>query len=218
MNKHCVLAAIGATSLHRQWISKRSKFDLHLIVYDNSYELFKNDTPYVIASKGYKLKLIYDYLTSNPHLIDQYDYFYMPDDDISINSTNIQKLFKFMKEYQLAVAQPAIANSFLSYLHTKRHEDSVLRYTNFVEIMQPCFSREALKKVLFTFNETVYGWGIDYHWGIILNYTQKNMAIIDDITSKHTRPVQSDHREELFNYMKKYNLNFYIFSTPTVPK
>lgn len=216
MNKHCVLAAIGATSLHRQWISKRSTFDLHLIIYDNSYELFKNDSSYVTASKGYKFKLIHDYLYSNPELIDQYEYFYMPDDDISINSVNIQKLFRFMKKYQLAVAQPAISNSFFSYRHTTRYENSILRYTNFVEIMQPCFSREALKKVLFTFNETISGWGIDYHWGKILDYTQMNMAIIDDISSEHTRPVQSDHRQELFNYMKKYNLNFNIYITQTV--
>lgn len=216
MNKHCVLAAIGSTSLHREWIKKKSSFDLHLIVYDDSYELFKNDSPYVTASKGYKFKLIHNYLCNNPELIEQYDYFYMPDDDISITSTNIQKLFRFMKKYQLAVAQPAIANSFLSYRHTKKHEDSVLRYTNFVEIMQPCFSREALKKVLFTFDETISGWGIDYHWGKILDYTQMNMAIIDDISSEHTRPVQSDHRQELFNYMKKYNLNFNIYITQTV--
>lgn len=108
MNKHCVLITIGASSLHRKWIKKKSLFDLHLIVYDDSYELFKNDSPYVTASKGYKFKLIYNCLYNNPDLIDQYDYFYMPDDDVSITSTNIQKLFRFMKKHQLVLAQPAI--------------------------------------------------------------------------------------------------------------
>lgn len=213
MNKHCIIATIGSTSLHREWINNNSKFDLHLIVYDDSYELFKNDSPYVTASKGYKFKLIYNYLCSNPDLIEQYDYFYMPDDDISITSANIQKLFRFMKKYQLAVAQPAITNSFYSYPHTAKYKDSILRHTNFVEIMQPCFSREALKKVLFTFDETISGWGIDFHWGKILNYTEYNMAIIDDIDSIHTRPVQSNHHQELSGYMKKYNLSFDIYSS-----
>lgn len=216
MKKNCVLATVGATSLHRQWINIRSKFDLHLIVYDDSYELFKNDTPYVTISKGYKFKLIYNYLCDNPELINQYDYFYMPDDDVSINSVKIQKLFRLMKKHQLVLAQPAIANSFYSFRHTTIQKDSILRYTNFVEIMQPCFSREALKKVLFTFDETISGWGIDYHWGKILDYTQMNMGIIDDISSEHTRPVQSDHRQELFNYMKKYNLNFNIYTTQKI--
>lgn len=147
MNKYCVIAAVGKTSLHPQWICKRSKFDLHLIVYDDSYELFKNDSLYVTEVKGCKFKLIYNYLRSNPNLISQYDYFYMPDDDISINSANIKRL-----------AQPAIANSYYSHDHTAKNKDFLLRFTNFVEIMQPCFSREALKKVLFTFDESKSGW------------------------------------------------------------
>ena len=211
MNKHCVIAAVGKTSLHPQWICKRSKFDLHLIVYDDSYELFKNDSLYVSEFKGYKFKLIYNYLRSNPNLINQYDYFYMPDDDISINSANIKRLFKYMKIFKLDLAQPAIANSYYSHDHTAKHKDFLLRFTNFVEIMQPCFSREALKKVLFTFDESKSGWGIDYHWGVILDFTKMNMAVIDDVTSEHTRPVQSDHHQELNDYMKKYSLSFDIY-------
>ncbi|OQD42711.1 hypothetical protein BUL40_09320 [Croceivirga radicis] len=213
MNENCVMAAVGKSSLHREWVDENSKFDLHLIIYDDSYGLYKNDTPYVTTDKGYKFKLIYDYLSRNPDLIDRYNYIYMPDDDISIDSSSIKKLFNLMDKYQLASAQPAIANSFYSYPHTTKHKDSILRYTNFIEIMQPCFSQEALKKVLFTFNETKSGWGIDFHWGIILDYTQMNMAIIDDIGSNHTRPVQSDNREELHEYMTKHDLSYDIYST-----
>lgn len=212
MNRNCVIAAVGKTSLHRQWVNKYSKFDLHLIVYDDSYELFKNDCLNVSSIQGYKFKLIYDYLQSNPKLINQYDYFYMPDDDISINSNNIKKLFKYMKIFKLDLAQPAIANSYYSHDHTAKHKDFLLRFTNFVEIMQPCFSRDALKKVLFTFNESISGWGIDYHWGVILNYTKMNMAVIDDVFSEHTRPVQSDYHQELYDYMKKYDLSYNIYN------
>ncbi len=212
-NKHCVLTAAGASSLHREWINEESTFDLHLIIYDDSYELFKTDSPYVFVNKGFKFKLFYKYLTENEKLMEQYDFFYMPDDDISIDYHNIQKLFDYMEKYELAVAQPAITNSFFSHKHTFRQENSILRYTNFVEIMQPCFSRDALKKVLFTFNESISGWGIDFHWGILLNYAEYNMAIIDDVISIHTRPVQSSHYPEMQEYMAKYNLSSDIFST-----
>ncbi|CAD0004385.1 DUF707 domain-containing protein [Flavobacterium chungangense] len=211
--KHCIIATVGASSLHQQWIKGENAFDLHLIVYDDSYELFKLDTPFITVGTGNKFKLIYNYLKNNERLIDQYDFFYMPDDDISIDQNNIQKLFDFMENYELDLAQPAIANSYFSHPHTLRKANSLIRFTNFVEIMQPCFSRDALRKVLHTFNESKSGWGLDFHWGIIVNYTEFNMAIIDDIYSLHTRPVQSSNHQEMLDYMKKYNLSFKIYST-----
>ena len=213
MNECCVIAAVGKVSLHREWINKRAKFDLHLIVYDNSYEIFKSDTPFITQSEGYKFKLVYDYLINNPHFIDQYKYFYVPDDDILIDTNNIHKLFWYMEQYKLAIAQPAIANSYCSHSHILKRPNSKIRCTNFVEIMQPCFSRDALKKVQFTFNESKSGWGIDFHWGEILDYRQMNMAIIDDIISVHTRPVRSNHQEELNEYLEKYKLTREFYST-----
>lgn len=213
MNKCCVIAAIGESSLHRKWINKPAKFDLHLIVYDDSYENFKSDSPYVTQAKGYKFTLIHDYLSNNQTIIDQYDYFFLPDDDILINTTGIHKLFRYMKKYNLAIAQPAIGNFYYSHPQTLRVHTSKMRFTNFVEIMKPCFSKEALKKVLFTFNATKYGWGIDFHWGEIVEYRRMNMAIIDDITSLHTRPVRSKYHDELNDYISKNNLSGEILTT-----
>jgi len=213
MNTSCVIAAIGESSLHQKWINKHSKFDLRLIIYDDSYEKFKSDSPYVTQAKGYKFTLIYDYLNNNPTIIDRYNYFFFPDDDISINTAGIHKLFRYMKKYDLAIAQPAIVNSYYSHPHTLRVETSKIRFTNFVEIMMPCFSKDALRRVLFTFNATKYGWGIDFHWGDILEYRHMNMAIIDDIYSVHTRPVRSSHYAELNDYLKRNNLSGKIFTT-----
>jgi hypothetical protein len=205
--KWCIISAVGKTSLHRNWINKYPAFDTHLIVYDDSYEKFKHDTAFIVQDKGSKFNLVNNYLNANKKVLNQYDYFYIPDDDIDIDSLNIHKLFNYMKEYKLAIAQPAINNSYYSYPHTHRRPNSILRYTNFVEVMQPCFSAEALKKVLFTFNENKSGWGIDFRWGELVNYSQFNMAIIDDVISLHTRSVQSNHHDELNAYLQKYNLS-----------
>jgi hypothetical protein len=213
MNKCCVIAAIGESSLHRKWINKSARFDLHLIVYDDSYEIFKSDSLYVTQAKGYKFTLIHDYLSNNQPIIDQYDYFFMPDDDILINTAGIHKLFRYMKKYNLDIAQPAVANSYYSHHQTLRFPGSKMRFTNFVEIMKPCFSKEALKKVLFTFNATKYGWGIDFHWGKIVEYRRMNMAIIDDIISEHTRPVRSKFHGELNDYLNRNNLSGEILTT-----
>jgi hypothetical protein len=206
----CVISAVGETSLHRQWINSDTDFDLHLIVYDESYERYKNDSKYVVRSKGYKFFLIYEYLISHPEFIDCYDYFYLPDDDIDIDVSNIHRLFRYMIEYQLEIAQPALVQSQYTFPHTLKSPYSFLRFTNFVEVMQPCFSKTALQKVLFTFNENKSGWGIDYHWGTLINFNKYNMAIIDDVISIHSRPVQSNHQKDFDDYINKYKLTPFV--------
>jgi hypothetical protein len=214
----CIIAAVGQNSLHREWIQNETDFDLHLIVYDQSYAEYKSDTEFIVQSKGYKLQLIYDYLSANGKILEHYNYFYFPDDDISIDTQNVHRLFVYMKKYDLAIAQPALSKSYYTFTHTIKRNNSRLRYTNFVEIMQPCFSREALNKTLFTFNNTDRGWGVDYHWGKLVDYKKYNMAIIDDIISCHTRPVQSESFDELNAYLNKYNLNREIVATSSVKK
>lgn len=214
--ENCIIAAVGQNSLHREWIQKKPDFDLHLIVYDNSYHKYKSDTDFIVQSEGYKLQLIYDYCSINKDILDHYNYFYFPDDDISIDTKNIHRLFDYMEEYNLAIAQPALSKSYYTFRHTIKRNNSNLRYTNFVEIMQPCFSKEALNKVLFTFNNTDRGWGVDFHWGMLVNYKKYNMAIIDDIFSCHTRPVQSESFDEMYDYLNKYNLNQKIVTTSPV--
>jgi hypothetical protein len=63
-----------------------------------------------------------------------------------------------------------------------------LRYTNFIEVMAPCFSAKALAKLLPTFDENLSGWGLDYVWPMLLG-SQANVAIIDDVQILHTRPI-----------------------------
>jgi len=214
MEKYCTIAAVGKNSLHREWTGCSPGFDLHLIVYDDSYETFKDDAPYVTKAPGNKFTLIDEYLSSND-LVRQYEYFYFPDDDILIDSDNIRKLFRYMEEYRLMLAQPAVWNYYISHPHTMKHPASKLRYTNFVEIMQPCFSREALQRVQFTFSASKSGWGLDFHWPKILNSEKWHMAVLDDIVSFHTRPVRSSHGEELAEYLKKYDCdNLPIYSFP----
>lgn len=208
-NKYGVFSAVGKESLHRKWITPQCNFDLHLIVYDQSIDDFRNDTPFLSTGIGYKFKLIYQYLVENLELIDRYEYFYFPDDDIIIDSVNIEKLFNYMGEYGLEIAQPALIDSYYTFNHTLRRKDNILRYTNFVEIMQPCFSRKALRKVLFTFNENDTGWGIDFHWGKIIGFSGREMAVIDDVISMHTRPIRSMNEHNfniLLDYLLKNNL------------
>jgi hypothetical protein len=212
MKKNCIIAAVGKESLHRQWLDiNDSEVDLHLIIYDDSFEKYKSDTPFIKIAKGNKFQLIYAYLTDE--IINRYDYFYMPDDDISIDQVNVKRLFKEMKRYGLSIGQPAISNQYYTFPHTSFKKGSKIRFTSFVEIMQPCFSKSALEMVKSTFAESISGWGIDFHWGILVDYEKYNMGILDCVRSEHTRPILSQHNKELSDYMLKYNLSYDIYST-----
>lgn len=105
--KNCVISAVGKNSLHKMWVGENSDFDLHLITYDDSLDMFRKDARNVCHIKGYKLKVIYKYLMVNMRLIDSYDYFFFPDDDIMMDATTINALFDAMRHYNLRIAQPA---------------------------------------------------------------------------------------------------------------
>ncbi len=204
-----MISSVCKNSMHKKWIEGECNFDLHLIVFDDSIDKFKGDTEYICHSKGYKLKNVYKYLNANPQILSRYDYFFLPDDDVYMDSATINSLFDAMRRFNLQIAQPALVRSYYSWPHTLKDRFCKLRYTDFVEMMVPCFSQEALRTVLFTFNENETGWGTESHWASLIGSNEKDIAIIDEVEVVHTRPVnggQPKHHKELSEYLQKYNL------------
>ena len=219
-HSNCVISAVGRNSLHRMWLTGECNFDLHLVVYDDSMEEFHGDTEYICHIKGYKLRVVYRYLEMYPELKERYDYFFFPDDDIQMDAAAINTLFEAMRRYRLQIAQPALRMSYYTWSHTLQDRYCKLRYINFVEMMVPCFSREALNKVLFTFNENETGWGTETHWAELINASQRDMAVIDEVSVVHTRPIQSGqaiHNRELAAYLRKYNLSTKVLHYDCLP-
>ena len=209
MSRNCLIVAAGEGSRHREWIQVDCDFDVHLLVYDGSAEKWRGDTEHICKLHGYKLKMTYAYLTQNTEILERYDYFLLADDDISMTSADVNAVFAAMRRYGLQIGQPSLVDSYYSWYHTLHDEFCRLRYTNFVEVMIPCFSREALRKVLFTFNENDCGWGTESHWPSLIDTNRRDIAIIDEVKVVHTRPVQSGSPQnfrDLDAYLKKYNL------------
>ena len=211
-----VIAAVGDSSLHKHWMSnKDSDYDLALIYYGNKDGYAKDASVYT-TNRGTKFHLIADLFESNPRL-SEYEHVWMPDDDLIIDPASINKLFKMNKEYDLWISQPSIMGWYGLDV-TLHHKNSILRYTNYVEIMCPCFQQAALQKCFKTFRENKTGWGIDSAWNIILGQPIDKIAIIDDVIAIHTRPVgggdmyknqvgnKSKAMEEAEAIYKKYKL------------
>lgn len=211
--KNAVFVPVGKDSLHRQLLKGDADFDLHLLIYDGSYNKFCNDSDFVACDAGYKMDMTYRYLHRRPELFEKYEYFFLLDDDIVISTEDVNRLFSMMREYQLKIAQPSLVMSYYTYKHTAFHPFYILRYTNFVEMMMPCFSRDALKAVLPTFEQKIRWCGIEMHWPVLVGSNHKDMAIVDAVSAKHTRPVQSWNslsQLQQENYLKKHNLSWSI--------
>jgi hypothetical protein len=216
MTKNLIISPTGENSLVREWVKETPNFDLVLLCYGNDEEkasIFKQYTPYVFIGKGEKFHLIKSFILENLDFISKYQYIWLPDDDASISTFNINKLFKTAEEYNLMLCQPSM-NGYVSHNITLPVTNNILRYTNFVEVLAPLFSLEALLKVYQTFDLNYSGWGYDYLWPYLLGYPQDKIAIIDNIIMTHTRPVGSNYSRfpvhpgvEMGILLQKYNIN-----------
>lgn len=218
--KNAVFVPVGKDSLHRQLLKGDADFDLHLLIYDGSYNKFCNDSDFVACDAGYKMDMTYRYLHRHPEFFEKYEYFFLLDDDIVISTEDVNRLFSMMREYQLKIAQPSLVMSYYTYKHTAFHPFYILRYTNFVEMMMPCFSRDSLKAVLPTFEAHVRWCGIEYHWSVLIGSNHKDMAIIDSIGARHTQPIRSwstTSQMQFEKYLEKYNLSSKIEEFGGVP-
>ena len=123
--------------------------------------------------------------------IGEYDYYWMPDEDILLETSEINRLFRMMADHKLHLAQPSLEKSSRSFISWPQFEHDPagpeIKPTDFVEVTCPCFSREALIKCLPIFHKSHSGWGLDLVWPKLINYL--GMAIINGIVVQHTRPV-----------------------------
>ena len=195
MKKYLVISTVGDESLHSEWIDGDSNFDLILLYYGNNDEIVKNytnQTPHVYAAKGEKYHLLKSLILSSPELISEYKYIWLPDNDVSISTENINKMFEIAEQYDLYLAQPAM-KGYVSHQITLPQPGNLLRYTNFVEVLAPLMNLETLMLCKDTFDENYSGWGYDFLWPYLLNYPKDKIAIIDNIVMTHTKPIGTDY-------------------------
>jgi hypothetical protein len=186
--KNLVVSICGDQALHSHWIQGDTpNFDLFVCYYGKNGEQFKSDGKYYAQEKGTKFLILNALMRRLEDVFAAYDAVIVPDDDIYFSAKDLNQFFKIFHERQLDLAQPAIAGWF-SYQLTCPVPGSYLRFTNWVEIMTPCFSKEALKKCWHTFSQNDTNWGIDFLWNEVLGNPKDKIAIIDDVVGVHTRP------------------------------
>lgn len=216
--RNLVISAVGDESVHETWLSQEParSFDVALIYFGDRIGRYANQAEHYEEQKGIKYRLIYEFFTKHHNIASQYDLIWCPDDDIACDTKSINRFFGLMNKYNLQIAQPSIREGECDFQALHQHKDYLLRYTRYVEIMCPAFTREAIQRVRPTFVENTSAWGIDWVWANF--YGKQQVGVIDAVGVHHTRPVRAGgvHREldsqgvdpeaEFDTVLKKYHI------------
>lgn len=124
---------------------------------------------------------------------DDYDWFFFPDDDLEYPPGFLETFLGLLERHDIALAQPALTDdSHSTWPICTRDPGAELRITNFVEVMAPCFRRDALAALLPTIDAETspMGYGFDLHWGIAGEAAGLRLGIVDATPIAHRmRPV-----------------------------
>lgn len=185
-HRNLVISPVGDNSKHPTWLkgAQPRNFDLFLIYFGDNPAYDFSGAEYTLRRKGFKFTLLDYALSEFESTIAQYDRIWLPDDDIAADADCINRLFRLFAQHRLQLAQPAISAGEVSYESLRQAPNTVLRFTPYVEVMCPLFTRTALDKVKSLFLETQSGWGIDWVWSKW--FEKGEVAILDACGVHHT--------------------------------
>lgn len=188
---YLVIARVGDNSLHPQWLKGKPNFDIYLSYFGDEHNKYCESATYYEQVKGGKWPVVAEIIKNNEAIIEQYDAVWIPDDDLLANTDTINRMFGLFHALEISYGQPALTtDSYYTYPFLLRDEASLVRYTNFVEVMAPIFSRCGLNDAAKTIALSPSGWGLDFLWSNLFCQQGKDrVAVLDATPVKHTRPV-----------------------------
>ncbi len=193
MNKrNLVIVRAGNKSLHPSWLDSPGlrNWDLVVSYFGDDPNIYRGNDVVRIDSKGPKWPPLKALLLDYPRFLTDYDYIWLPDDDLAMTCADMNRFFDICREHKLELAQPSLTpDSPVTHPLVINNTQSLIRFTNFVEVMAPCFSTACLRRALPTFDATESGWGIDWLWPRIVAQPDTAIAIVDEVVIRHTRPL-----------------------------
>ena len=216
--RNLVVLRAGDASLHEGWLQEPARdFDLFVSYYGNAAGRHRGSADHYEMRRGPKWPgidgLLHDYGT----ILGHYDAFWFPDDDLETSGAVIDRMFAFFHAFRLCLAQPALTRDSYHTWDTLLQEPGChIRYSGFVEVMAPIFSRDALAVCRPTFSESRSGWGLDWLWPTLCRQAGLGpIGVIDATPVRHTRPVggelyrnhpELDPRGEARRLLRKYGI------------
>lgn len=205
-HRNLVISTVGDNSKHATWLagSEQRRFDLFLIYFGDRPDYDFSGAELTLRRKGFKFPLLHGALAEYESVLANYDRIWCPDDDIAADTDCVNRLFDLFAQHQFELAQPAISAGDVSYESLRQIPHSILRYSPYVEVMCPIFTREALYKTRSLFLETQSGWGIDWVWSKW--FRKRKVAIIDACGVNHTGALM---RGDLYQKLRARGIDPY---------
>ncbi len=188
--KNILITTIGSLDCISSWLCKTRNFDVALIYYPKEIKpdvkkRLESYADFVFYQEGFKYEVIQKIIRENPELL-EYDYYWMPDDDVFLKKGNVNFLFDQAKKYQLGLSQPSTTKENASWKLLRHQRGYEIRYSNFIEVMCPLFSLKSLKTCLKSFSYSKSGWGLDILWSSLIS---EKIGIIDSAVVRHTKKI-----------------------------
>jgi hypothetical protein len=167
---------------------------------DRNWDLFVSPYRDVLPAHGHhdiqtgkirsakKFAALYDLLTQ-AEFWRGYRNVMLVDEDIFAMPGTWSRFFDRADTLDMTMAAPALTpNSIYSHPVTVQQPGCCVRRVSFIESMMPCFRANTLQMLLPTFlaDPTGAGWGLDYVWAKLLDYS--GIYIIDETPVTHWRP------------------------------
>jgi len=191
--ENLLITTIGKIDCIPSWLGNQREFDVALIYYpdeitDAIKEYLELNSDYLFFETGFKYTVLKKVLGEFAELRD-YNFYWMPDDDVRMEQGSVNMLFNLAKKYELDLCQPSTTKKNISWKIVRQNKKCELRYTNYVEVMCPLFSKVALNLCLDSFSYTSSGWGLDFYWCSLI---KEKIAIIDRVKVHHTKKIELD--------------------------
>jgi cephalosporin hydroxylase len=195
--KNLVICVVGDFSYHKHWLDRKKRnFDLMLVYYGKVKDKYKEEADYYLQTEDLlKLENISAAINRYYDVVQSYDAVFMPDDDMRLRLSSINRLFQVFYRYDLDLAQPTIGFGIICYPILKTVPGYILRYSNFVEIGCPIFKRDLLLEMLPLFTLNRSGSAIDHLWS--QKCQDKKMAMIDCVPFFHLKAVAWPYSQNL---------------------
>jgi hypothetical protein len=202
MNKYLVFSSIGNNSVHNTWLNTENRtFDVVLAYYANNDEYYnkiaeKNSDNFLIYKrKGFKWPNFNDYISNND--VSQYEYIWIPDDDIELSGDKINEMFKTLEKYpNIMVAIPSTSkdsvNSNNKPPRPDRHNcNLIIEYKNFLECGLLLINGSMLNNTFFRkiLNLTNTGYFLDILMKFCFDEKNRKISqvVLHDIIARHPK-------------------------------
>jgi len=208
MSKNLVFTSAGdQTQFHILWPGEGQNFDLVVYYYgksDENFEAYSKHAKYIERSRGLKFQNFYKFWTTHPDA-QQYDRYFILDDDLQFGTNDINKMFEYSEKYQLKICQPSFTNN--QYWTITKHRSGVaLAYTNFCEVTAPLFTKEALITFLNHYDPILQEAGVDWLFMWANDITQeKSFAVIHDVKCFNPPAASKGNVREIDTFSKMHD-------------